>query len=173
MTDNASLIIYDGDCIFCHNYARLMRLRASLGNVELIDARGGDPRVRSYWNQGYDLNTGILFIHGGKVYQGAEAIHVLGCLSSRVFWLTRLNRFVFSSRTASTLLYPILKLGRLMALLLRGRSLMTPPSLKPEHPQDGFVSLTAIGCDCRSRFTAAPRISLWKQISCEQPASAD
>ena len=65
------------------------------------------------------------------------------------------------------------KLGRLMALLLRGRSLMTPPSLKPEHPQDGFVSLTAIGCDCRSRFAAAPRISLWKQISCEQPASAD
>ena len=44
---------------------------------------------------------------------------------------------------------------------------------EPDHPQDGFVSLTAIGCDCRSRFTAAPRISLWKQISCEQPASAD
>jgi predicted DCC family thiol-disulfide oxidoreductase YuxK len=129
MTDNGSLIIYDGDCIFCHNYVRLIRLRASLGNVELIDARGGDPRVRSYWSQGYDLNTGMLFIHGGKVYHGAEAIHVLGCLSSRVFWFNRLNRFVFSSRTASTLLYPILKLGRLMALLLRGRSLMTPPSL--------------------------------------------
>ena len=62
MTDNASLIIYDGDCIFCHNYVRLMRLCASLGNVELIDARGGDPRVRSYWSQGYDLNTGMLFI---------------------------------------------------------------------------------------------------------------
>ena len=66
--DNASLIIYDGDCIFCHNYVRLMRLRASLGNVELIDARGGDPRVWSYWSQGYDLNTGMLFIHGGKIY---------------------------------------------------------------------------------------------------------
>ena len=130
MTDNASLIIYDGDCIFCHNYVRLMRLCASLGNVELIDARGGDPRVRSYWSQGYDLNTGMLFIHGGKVYQGAEAIHVLGCLSSRVFWSNRLNRFIFSSRTASTLLYPILKHGRRMALLLRGRSLMTPPSLR-------------------------------------------
>ena len=130
MTDNASLIIYDGDCIFCHNYVRLMRLCASLGNVELIDARGGDPRVRSYWSQGYDLNTGMLFIHGGKVYQGAEAIHVLGCLSSRVFWSNRLNCFIFSSRTASTLLYPILKHGRRMALLLRGRSLMTPPSLR-------------------------------------------
>jgi|SRR6516165_6472648 predicted DCC family thiol-disulfide oxidoreductase YuxK len=94
MTDNGSLIIYDGDCIFCHNYARLMRLRASLGNVELIDARGGDPTVRLDWNQGYDLNTGMLFIHRGKVYHGAEAIHILGCLSSRVFWLNRLNRFV-------------------------------------------------------------------------------
>ena len=60
------------------------------------------------------------------------------------------------------------KLGRLMALLLRGRSLMTPPSLKPEHPQDGFVSLTAIrlrlsqplllphrGFLCGSRFLAS------------------
>ena len=73
MPDNGSLIIYDGDCIFCHNYARLMSLRASLGNVELIDARGGDPRVRSYWNQGYDLNTGMLFIHSGKVYRRGDS----------------------------------------------------------------------------------------------------
>ena len=97
MTDNASLIIYDGDCIFCHNYVRLMRLRTSLRNVELIDARSGDPRVRSYWSQGCDLNTGMLFIHGGKVYQGAEAIHVLGCLSSRVFWCNRLNSLFFQA----------------------------------------------------------------------------
>jgi hypothetical protein len=54
-----------------------LRLRSSLGDVELIDARGGDPRVRSYWSQGYDLNTGMLFIDGGKVYHGAEAIYVL------------------------------------------------------------------------------------------------
>ena len=130
MTDNASLIIYDGDCIFCHNYVRLMRLRASLGNVELIDVRSGDPRVRSYWSQGYDLNTGHAVHTRGKIYQGAEAVHILGRLSSGVFWFNRLNRFVFSSRMASTLRYPILKLGRLMALTLRRRNLMVPPSLR-------------------------------------------
>ena len=54
-----SLIIYDGQCVFCSNYVRFMRLRDTVGHVELIDARTQDPRIGEYWSQGYDLNEGM------------------------------------------------------------------------------------------------------------------
>ena len=39
-------LIYDGACIFCDAYVRLLALREAVGPVELIDARSGDPRLR-------------------------------------------------------------------------------------------------------------------------------
>ncbi|KAA9011069.1 DUF393 domain-containing protein [Sphingobium limneticum] len=43
MTDQ-SIIIYDGECIFCQNYVRFFRLREAIGAVELLDARSGGNR---------------------------------------------------------------------------------------------------------------------------------
>jgi predicted DCC family thiol-disulfide oxidoreductase YuxK len=122
-----ALIIYDGACPFCSRYARLVRLRETVGPVALIDARSDDPRVRRYWREGYDLDTGMLFAYGGKVYYGSEAVHVLARLSGPVSVFNRINRFVFSSRTASTLLYPLLRAGRRAALWIRGRGPLTEP----------------------------------------------
>jgi predicted DCC family thiol-disulfide oxidoreductase YuxK len=128
MSDPA-LIIYDGDCIFCQNYVRLVRLREAVGKVELLDARSQDPRVARYWREGYDLNQGMLFVYKGKVYHGSDAVHVLAGLSSPVSWFNRLNRVIFSSRAASTLLYPFLKAGRRATLVVRGKGLIDTPSL--------------------------------------------
>lgn len=124
-----ALIIYDGDCVFCQNYVRFFRLRDSVGPVELIDARSGDPRVARYWQDGHDLNEGMLFVLGDRVFHGDEAVHVLATLSSERGWFNRLNAAVFSSRGAARLLYPALKLGRRLTLLLRGRGLIARPDL--------------------------------------------
>jgi predicted DCC family thiol-disulfide oxidoreductase YuxK len=129
MADDPALVIYDGDCIFCSNYARLIRLRETVGKVELVDARSGDPRIASYWRDGYDLNEGMLFVYKGRVHHGSDAVHVLAGLSSPVSWFNRLNRSIFSSRSASTLLYPLLKVGRRITLLARGKGLMSAPDL--------------------------------------------
>jgi predicted DCC family thiol-disulfide oxidoreductase YuxK len=128
MSDDEALIVYDGDCIFCQNYVRLVRLRELVGKVELIDARSGDPRVAEYWRNGYDLNQGMLFAYNGKVYHGSDAVHVLAGLSSSVSWFNRLNRAIFSNRVASTLLYPLLKAGRRITLLARGKRPMDAPN---------------------------------------------
>ena len=127
MSVEPALIIYDGDCIFCQNYTRLMRLRDAVGKVELVDARSDDPRVRRYWRDGYDLNEGMLFVYRGRVYHGSDAVHVLAGLSSRSSWFNRLNGRIFSSRAASTVLYPLLKLGRRLTLIARGKGLIAPP----------------------------------------------
>lgn len=121
-----SLIIYDGDCIFCQNYVRFVRLRETIGPVELLDARSGDPRVKAHWRQGYDLNEGMLFVHRGTTYYGADAVNVLATLSSDTTWLNRLNGAIFSRPATARLLYPALKLGRRLTLLARGKPLLSP-----------------------------------------------
>jgi predicted DCC family thiol-disulfide oxidoreductase YuxK len=119
-----ALVVYDGECIFCQNYVKLVRLREAVGKVELLDARSGDPRVAAFKRQGYDLDEGMLFVWKGRTYHGADAVHVLAGLSGDSGWFNRLNAAVFSSRAASRILYPLLKAGRRATLLVRGRKLI-------------------------------------------------
>jgi len=70
----------------------------------------------------------MLFVYRGRVYHGSDAVHVLAGLSSRSSWFNRLNGRIFSSRAASTVLYPLLKLGRRLTLIARGKGLIAPPS---------------------------------------------
>lgn len=132
MDEAKALIVYDGDCVFCQNYVRLARLSAAVGPVELVDARSGDPRVAAFVRQGYDLDEGMLFAWRDRVHHGAEAVHVLAGLSSGSGLFNRVNRAIFSSRAASRALYPFLKFGRRLTLLLRGKGLIAdrPASLR-------------------------------------------
>lgn len=122
-----ALIIYDGDCVFCQSYVRLVRLRKTIGKVEVLNARFRAPRIARYWGQGYDLNEGVLFAYNGQVYCGAEAVNVMARLSSPVSTFNKINRAVFAGKATSRRLYPLLKLGRRVTLLMRGKGLMKPP----------------------------------------------
>lgn len=119
-----SFIIYDGECVFCQNYVRFLKLREAIGPVELVDARSDDPRVERYWAKGYDLDEGMIFVHRDRVSYGSEATHVLASLSSGSGWFNKLNAAVFSSPTTARLLYPALKLGRRLTLRARRRGLL-------------------------------------------------
>lgn len=122
--DDGALIVYDGDCIFCQNYVKLVRLRDMVGKVELLDARSDDPRVRDFQRQGYDLNEGMLFVHRGRVHHGSDAVHMMALLSSSSDSLNRLNRRLLSNPKVAKAIYPALKLGRRATLFLRRRSLI-------------------------------------------------
>lgn len=126
-TDNA-LIVYDGECIFCNSYVQLLRLREAVGKVELLDARGKDPRIRAFQQQGYDLNAGMLFVFNGKVHHGSDAIHMLALLSSSSDLLNRLNQRLLSNRLVAVAAYPFLKAGRRVTLFLRRRQLIADPA---------------------------------------------
>jgi len=119
--EQPSLIVYDGDCVFCQNYVRFFRLRETIGPVELLDARSDDPRVINLWSQGNNLDEGMVFLHRGRTYFGSEAVHVLASLSSSSGLFNRLNAAVFHSQKAADFLYPALKLGRRLTLRMRGR----------------------------------------------------
>jgi predicted DCC family thiol-disulfide oxidoreductase YuxK len=115
------VVIYDGQCIFCNSYIKLLRLRASAGEVLLRDARAGNLVKQVKSTLGLDLDDGMLVLYGDRAYYGADGMHILASLTSRSNAWNALTAFVFRRRWLARLLYPLLKAGRLMALFLLGR----------------------------------------------------
>lgn len=112
-TDSADLlIVYDGECPFCSNYVRILRLREAAGAVQLVDARSQHELVSRF---------------GGRVYYGDECLHLLALLSTDSGLFNRMNNAVFRSRTLSRVLYPVLRSGRNLTLKLLGRTKIPSP----------------------------------------------
>jgi predicted DCC family thiol-disulfide oxidoreductase YuxK len=120
--DGEAVIVYDGQCPFCSKYVELVRLRESLGKVKLINAREGGAVVDEIRAAGLDLDDGMVLKLDGRLYHGAECIHMLALLSTRSGWFNRVTAAVFRSHTTSRLLYPALRAGRNAVLRLLGRS---------------------------------------------------
>ena len=119
MSKMRARLIYDGACIFCDAYVRLLSLREAVGPVELIDARSGDPRLRAYESAGYDLNEGMLFEYNGTVYFGTDAVNILATLSTPVSTFNRINGALLSKQLVARLFYPMFKFCRTITLKLR------------------------------------------------------
>jgi predicted DCC family thiol-disulfide oxidoreductase YuxK len=119
MSEKGARLIYDGACIFCGAYVRLLSLREAVGPVELINARSGDPRLRAYESAGYDLNEGMLFEYNGTIYFGADAICVLAVLSTPSSTFNRINGALLSKQHFARFFYPIFKFCRTIILKLR------------------------------------------------------
>ena len=125
-------IVYDGQCPFCSRYVQLVRLRETLGQIGLFDAREGGPQVEEARRAGLDLDEGMVLKLDGRLYHGAECIHMLALLSTPSSWFNRVNAAMFRSRTASRLLYPVLRAGRNIVLRMLGRSKLNPQSPRPD-----------------------------------------
>lgn len=122
MTDTqTTYIVYDGECPFCSRFVTMLRLREAVGNVELVDARSDHPVVGRVRAAGFDLDEGMALVQGEQIWHGDECMHRLALMTTRSGVFNRLNAAVFSSPTASRLLYPILRAGRNATLTLLGR----------------------------------------------------
>ncbi len=116
-------LVYDGDCPFCSATARMYRLRKSAGELVVVDARtaGDTALTREIAEHGLDLNEGIVASFGGRLYHGADALHLLAMLGSDNGVLNRLNALMFRNRTMVGLAYPVMKAARHGVLKLLGR----------------------------------------------------
>jgi predicted DCC family thiol-disulfide oxidoreductase YuxK len=118
MNHQKLLIVYDGACPFCTAYVSLLRLRERM-QVELLSARSTDERINEFLALGYRLDDGMLVQIDGLIYVGADAMHQLAIISNQYGIFNRIQRFVFSRKWLAYLLYPLLRLGRRLVLLIR------------------------------------------------------
>lgn len=117
----AAWLIYDGECPFCTAYARYVRVRRSVGVLELVDARKGGPLVEEVRRAGLDLDQGMVLKMGGRLYHGADCLNALALLGTRSGLFNRLNATIFRSPALSRALYPLLRTTRNMTLALMGK----------------------------------------------------
>lgn len=116
------LLVYDKECPACNNYCQMVRIRESVGELQLIDARETSPIVDEITAAGLDIDEGMVLKMNDQLYYGADAIHALSMISSRSGIFNRLVYWVFKSKRVSHVLYPMLKAGRLVLLKLLRRT---------------------------------------------------
>ncbi|MDP2716193.1 DCC1-like thiol-disulfide oxidoreductase family protein [Rheinheimera sp.] len=121
---NQILLIYDKDCPACNAYCQVVRIRQSVGELKLINAREDSETMRAITAQGLDIDQGMVLKMADSCYYGSDAIYMLSLLSSRSGVFNRLNYHLFKSRRVAKWLYPLLRACRnLLLKLLRKRKI--------------------------------------------------
>ena len=117
-------LVYDKDCPACNAYCQVVRIRQSVGELQLINAREDSAVMRELTAQGLDIDQGMVLKRADNCYYGSDAIYMLSLLSSRSGWFNRLNYHLFKSRRVAKWLYPLLRACRNFLLkLLRKRKI--------------------------------------------------
>ncbi len=122
MKPSEVILVYDHDCPVCHNYCRVLAIREAAGNLTILNARNNPPIMDEINALGIDMDEGFVLKIGDQFYHGADAIHTLALLSTKTGIFNRLNYYMFKSKLLSRLLYPGLKTGRRILLILLGKS---------------------------------------------------
>ncbi len=115
-------LVYDNECPACTYYARLARIRESVGELELIDARDDTDVRREITALGLDLDEGMVLRMDDTLYYGSDAIHMLSLLSTRSGFFNRLTFWMFRSKRLAGVLYPVLRAMRNLLLKTLGRT---------------------------------------------------
>lgn len=77
------VLVYDGECPVCNYYRRMLRLRETVGQLQVINARDDSNIMREITEAGLDIDKGMVVKMHGELYFGADAMHALSLLSSR------------------------------------------------------------------------------------------
>lgn len=110
------LLVYDEECPACHFYCRLARIRATVGDLQLVNARETGDAMARITAAGLDIDQGMVLIIGSEMYYGSDAIHMLSMLSTRSGLVNRLSFHLFRSKRVAAFLYPVLRACRNLLL---------------------------------------------------------
>jgi len=115
-------LIYDGECPVCTAYSCSVDVdERKASGIRRINARSDDALVKQAKEAGIDLDEGMIVLHEGKMYHGADALNVMARLAPNRGFGNRLNKLLFSNPAVSRISYPVLRAGRNMLLKILGR----------------------------------------------------
>ncbi|AOL23928.1 Protein of unknown function, DUF393 [Erythrobacter litoralis] len=136
-------IFYDGECPFCTRYVQMVRLQRA-DSVELVNLRENDTRRRELNEAGFDLDGGMVVEDGTARYGGDKAVAYIASLTTPSDGFNRLNRWLFSKPALASLLYPVLRAGRWLALFLMGRSFISQADRSNDARREIFATFFAL-----------------------------
>ena len=110
------LLVYDKECPACNAYCQIIRIRETVGDLKIIDAREKSEVLDEITELGIDIDQGMVLKMGDQLYYGSDAIHALALISSHSGLLNRINYWIFKSKSVSSWLYPVLRLFRNLLL---------------------------------------------------------
>lgn len=129
-------IVYDGECPFCASYIRLVRLRETVGPVELVNARQPHPVLDEVRARDLDLDEGMVVRLDGEYLHGPAAMMALSVLSTPAGFVNRAMRAIFRTPKRAAALYPLMVRGRNATLRLLGRKpIGQAETAEPAEPQ--------------------------------------
>lgn len=137
MFDKSELyVVYDGECPFCTEYVKMVRLREAVGKVNLVNARDDHPAVHYAVSKGVDFNQEMALIMNGEIHAGPECMNRLALMSTGAGAFNAIMAKVFASPRTTRFLYPFLRTGRNLTLRLLGRKKIDAPVETPAAPAD-------------------------------------
>ena len=116
--DAKILLVYDDECPACDNYCQYIRIRDSVGTLQLVNAREPSDVMAEITAMGLDIDQGMVLKVGETIYYGSDAIHALALLGSTSGIFNKMNYWLFKSKYCAALLYPILRSCRNVLLKL-------------------------------------------------------
>ncbi len=103
-------------------YCQIVRIRESVGDLKIIDARKKSDVLDEITDRGLDIDQGMVLKMGDQLYFGSDAIHALALISSRSGIFNRFNYWMFKSKYISSWLYPMLRFCRNLLLKILGKT---------------------------------------------------
>ena len=116
------LLVYDKECPACNTYCQIIRIRETVGDLKIIDARKNSGVMDEITKSRLDLDRGMVLKMEEQLYYGSDAMHALALISSRSGLLNRINYWMFKSKSVSSWLYPVLRLFRNLLLKILGKT---------------------------------------------------
>lgn len=106
----------------CEYYCQRIDIDEAAGELLRIDAREQSDVLDEVTDIGLDIDEGMVVKANDRIYYGSEAIHQLALMGSRKGIVSRSAYWVFRSKTAARILYPMLAACRKLLLKLLGRT---------------------------------------------------
>jgi predicted DCC family thiol-disulfide oxidoreductase YuxK len=119
---NEAYIVYDGECPMCRTGVRNFALRDSSHALQRINGRTetNHPVILEIRDRRLDIDRGMILKYRGKLYHGADALHVMSSIAARTNWVWRVNATLFRSKPMAQLCYPLLRLIRNTLIRIKG-----------------------------------------------------
>lgn len=122
LTDKKVLLVYDQECPLCNAYCQFVRIKETVGELTLVDARESTEVLQQITAMGLDIDQGMVLKLNDQIYYGSDAIHALALISSPTGIFNRFNYYLFRSKRVSYWFYPLLRSCRNILLKILGKT---------------------------------------------------